>query len=363
MIPIKYKSSYLLFLKLFDLFLCQNLSLLCNMYHVALIGYGYWGTNLLRNLMNASLVSSLTVCDLKKSRRDEVQKIYPTLQVTDDFESIISKDTIDIVIIATPTSTHYPLAKLALQRGKHTLVEKPLCTSSSQARELYQLANQNQVILFTDLTFLFNGAVEYIQESIKNGALGKINYIDSTRVNLGIYHNDTNVIWDLATHDIAIIQKLLQLKPTHVRAISSHTQKQHTDLAYIFLYYPDDVLVHINSSWASPTKIRQMIIGGEKKMIIYDEVEPTHKVKIYDYAQTDESRNETLIDYRLGDIAIPKFSTTEPLRKMLDTFLECIRTNQYQVVLPEDSIEIIRILECAELSLAKGGDLIPLAWN
>ncbi len=330
------------------------------MYHVVLIGYGYWGVNLLRNLISAPQISKVTVCDVLQERLNIVRKNHPTIAVEQDYNHVINQSEVDIVVITTPTSTHYELAKKALQNKKHTLVEKPLCVSSEQAAELYRIARENEVILYTDLTFLFNGAVEYIDGYIKDGQVGKINYIDSTRVNLGIYHNDTNVIWDLATHDVSIIQRLIKKSPTHIRAISSHTQENHTDLAYIFLYYPKDLLVHINCSWASPTKIRQMIIGGEKRMIIYDEVEPTQKIKIYDYAQAEQldNRNKTLVDYRLGDISIPKFSTIEPLKKMLDTFLQCVRNMEYKIILPKESVEIIRILECVEQSLAEEGKLI-----
>lgn len=330
------------------------------MFKVGLIGYGYWGSNLLRNLINSERVSDIIVCDLLQERLDIVQKKYPTIKVSTNFEETISQKKLDIILIATPTSTHYKLAKMALLSGKHTLVEKPLCSSSVEAEKLYKIAQEKKLILYTDLTFLFNGAVKYIEDYIRRDHLGRINYIDSTRINLGIYHSDTNVVWDLATHDVSIIQKLINKSPTHIRAVSSHTQKNHTDLAYIFLYYPNNLLVHINCSWASPTKIRQMIIGGEKKMIIYDEVEPTHKIKIYEYAQSDQinNRNKTLVDYRLGDVSIPKFSTTEPLRKMLDTFFDCVSNGQYKVISPNENIEIIRILECIEESLAHDGKLI-----
>lgn len=327
------------------------------MHHVALIGYGYWGINLLRNLINSSYVTTITVCDLESERLSMVRKNHPTINVTTSYEEILNNPDIDIIIIATPTSTHYELALKALSHHKHTLVEKPLCTCSVQAETLFHTAQQNNRVLFTDLTFLYNGAVEYIQQYISNGQIGKIKYIDSTRVNLGIYQSDTNVIWDLATHDVSIIQKILKLSPTHVRAISNQTE-----LAYIFLYYPNDLLVQINCSWASPTKIRQMILGGEKRMIIYDDVEPTQKIKIYDYNQNTHrtNRNNTLIDYRLGDITIPKFSTIEPLRKMLDTFFECIHTERNTSISPKENIEIIRILESAEKSLNEQGALIPL---
>jgi predicted dehydrogenase len=333
------------------------------MHHVALLGYGYWGINLLRNLINSPEIDKITVCDIQMHRLDLVQKNNSSIFITTDYQEVLKNPEIDIVVIATPTSSHYELAKEALSHHKHTLVEKPLCTCSKQAEELYQLADINKKILFTDLTFLYNGAIEYIQNYIFNEQIGDIKYIDSTRVNLGIYQNDTNVIWDLATHDISIIQKILKQSPTHIRAISNqHKDIKYIDLVYIFLYYPNGMLVHINCSWSSPTKIRQMIIGGEKRMIIYDDVEPTQKIKIYDYDQPSHqsNRNTTLIDYRLGDITIPKFSTIEPLKKMLDTFFDCIHQQQYLCITPKENIEIIRILESVEKSLAQQGALISL---
>lgn len=331
------------------------------MYHVALIGYGYWGVNLLRNLISNASVDTITVCDIKNERLDIVRKNHPTIHITTDYQDILKNPEIDIVVIATPTSTHYHLAKMALNYDKHALVEKPLCTKTEEAIELYELANSKNKILFTDLTFLYNGAVEYIDDYISNNKIGTIKYIDSTRVNLGIYQADTNVVWDLATHDISIIQKILRQSPTQLRAISNLSKSlKKIDIVYIFLYYPDGMLVQINCSWASPTKIRQIIIGGSEKMIIYDEVEPTHKIKIYDYNQHTKDRNTALVDYRLGDIRIPKFSTVEPLEKMITTFFKCIASGQYLCISPQENIEIIRILESVEKSLAQQGSLIDL---
>lgn len=331
------------------------------MYKIALIGYGYWGANLLRNLVESIYVSSIFLHDSNNERLLLAKKIYPSIEITNEILEILYNDEIDIVIIATPTSTHYHLAKIALKHHKHVLVEKPICTSSKEVEELYQLAAIENKILFIDLTFLYNGAVEYIEDFINKNNIGKIKYIDSTRVNLGIYQEDTNVLWDLAPHDISIVQMLLKNSPIRVRAIGNPKKSiQEIDFIYIFLYYPDNLIVHINCSWASPTKIRQMIIGGEKKMIIYDEVEPSQKIKIYDYSTTIKHRDSTLIDYRLGDISIPKFSTIEPLQKMLNTFFNCIESNEYSFYSPHDAIKMIRIIECLERSLLSNGDIIEL---
>ncbi|MCO5233282.1 MAG: Gfo/Idh/MocA family oxidoreductase [Chitinophagales bacterium] len=331
------------------------------MFKVALIGYGYWGVNLLRNLINSASVSKVNVCDIRNERLQLAKKSYPSIHTSSDIYSILKNTDIDVVVIATPTSTHYELTKRALSHNKHVLVEKPICTRSTEARELYSLAQTKGKILFTDLTFLYNGAVEYIHDYIHDEKIGEIKYIDSTRVNLGIYQEDTNVVWDLAPHDISIIQKILKQKPIQLRAISNPLKSlKDIDFVYIFLYYTNGLVVQINCSWASPTKIRQMIIGGERKMIIYDEVEPTQKIKIYNYSSEQKDRDTTLIDYRLGDIVIPKFSTKEPLQKMLEVFFSCIKENKYLCISPEQSIEIISIIENIEKSLFLKGELVNL---
>ena len=332
-------------------------------FNVALIGYGYWGKNLLRNLRESNHVSEITVVDINNDHLQQAQKIYPDVHICNEVKNVLQNKNIEVAIIATPTSTHYSIAKQFLEHHKHTLVEKPLCTQAQQAAELYQLATKNNCVLFTDLTFLYNGAVKYIKDFVTQNNIGPIRYIDATRVNLGIYQADTNVIWDLAIHDISIIQKLIQKAPTHVRAISHHDKSiKDIDLAYLFLYYPDDILVQINCSWASPAKIRKMTIGGTEKMIIYDEVEPTQKIKIYDYESSIQqgSINSTLIDYRLGDITIPKFSTEEPLKVMLQSFFDCIQSPNTSILSEQESIEIIQTLENAEKSLLLHGEMISM---
>jgi len=332
--------------------------------NIGLIGYGYWGTNLLRNLIESSSVSQVAVCDIRNERIQIINKMYPDILTTNDANDLINDPEIDAIVIATPTTKHYDLAKASLLQGKHVLVEKPLCNSSSQAAELVELAHRQKLVLLTDHTFLYNGAVRLIHENIQSGKVGKLKYIDSTRINLGIYQQDTNVIWDLASHDISIVQLLVDEQPSHIRAIGQYNSiHKKEDLAYIFLHYPSDLLVQINCSWASPAKIRQIIIGGEKQMVIFDDIEPSHKVKIYDFKaieSTDEDRKKVLIDYRLGDIHIPKFSTEEPLRCMVEDFFNCIRTGGTPFSSPERALDIVRIIEKAETSLYNHGALIEL---
>lgn len=332
--------------------------------HVGLIGYGYWGVNLLRNLIESPYVHQISICDIRKERLQKIQKAHPDIYTTENANDIIQNKEIDSIIIATPVSSHYDLAKAALMNNKHVLIEKPICPSSEQAKELIKIANDKKRVLLVDHTFLYNGAVRLIKDKISSNQVGKLKYIDSTRINLGIYQKDTNVIWDLASHDISIIQLLVDEKPTHIRAIGQHNSVHHNeDIAYIFLYYASNLLVQINCSWASPVKIRQMIIGGEHQMIIYEDIEPTDKIKIYNFesiGSNDESKNQVLVDYRLGDVMIPKFSTREPLKNMLDDFFRCIIHDETPFSSAEKALENVIILEKAELSLYNNGALIEL---
>lgn len=332
--------------------------------HIGLIGYGYWGVNLLRNLIESKHIDQISVCDKRAERLKLAKKIYPDINTSYDSNNLIFDKSINAIIIATPVSSHFELAKLALLNNKHVLVEKPMCTSGEEALELIHLAESRNLIIMVDHTFLYNGAIRLIKEKIDSGKIGKLKYIDSTRINLGIYQQDTNVIWDLASHDISIIQLLVDEKPTHIRAIGQYNSNQtKEDISYIFLHYASGLLVQINTSWASPVKIRQMIIGGEREMIIFDDIEPTDKIKVYNFAPTeinDEKRKQILIDYRLGDITIPKFSTREPLKNMMDDFFESIHTGITPFSSSQKAFQIIQILEKAELSLQQNGALIPI---
>ncbi len=332
--------------------------------NIGLVGYGYWGKNLLRNMIESEAIQRMYVCDLQSDRLSQLKKMYPDVQTTTSYSDLINNEEIDAIIIATPTSTHFEIAKASLLKNKHILVEKPVTSSTKELKELIQLANDNERVFMVDHTFLYNGAVLKIKEYIESKQLGKLKYIDATRINLGIYQNDVNVIWDLATHDLSIVKFLIDEKPYQIRAIGqlnpSHSIE---DLAYLFIYYASGLLVQINCSWASPVKIRQMIIAGSEQMIIYDDIEPSHKIKLYNYQAfpvNDEIRQKILIDYRLGDITIPKFSTKEPLKSVLEDFLHCIINNSKPRSNGEDALEIVNLLELAELSLSNNGKLISV---
>ena len=331
--------------------------------NVCLIGYGYWGKNLLRVLIENHITGKIFVYDKEINRCLAAIQVYSVVIPLNSLDEIINNAEIDAVIIATPTSTHNLLAKQLLRKEKHVLVEKPLTKDLAEARALIKLSLAVSKILMVDHIFLYNPIIRQMKLYVNESFVGKINYIDATRINLGIYQNDTNVLWDLACHDISIINYLLEEKPKQVRAIGRINPLHGTeDLSYMFLYYPSGVLVQINSSWASPVKIRKMIIGAEKKMIIYDDIEPTNKLVIYDYEQnlSIDAKKTKLTDYRLGSITIPKYEIQEPLKNVIDEFYDCILTGKQPLANGNNALEIVNILEKAELSLRQNGALIEL---
>lgn len=330
---------------------------------ICLVGYGYWGKNLLRNLFEFTQGKNLCVVEISESKRNSLRALYSTVPIYASFDEALKLEKFQAVIIATDTKQHYDLAKKALLQGKHVLVEKPMATSFTEATELESIANDQKLILMTDHIYLYHPVIKKIKEYFNENYLGRLNYIDSTRINLGIYQSDINVLWDLACHDISIVNYLIDEKPESVRAVGRiNTEHGVEDLAYMFLHYGSGLLVQINSSWASPLKIRKMIIGGEKRMIVYDDVEPTNKLVIYDYAPNifaDEQKLK-LTDYRLGNISIPKIESKEALRNVIEEFCRCIKSSSQPLANGKNAIDVIKILESAQQSLNSGGKLIPL---
>ncbi|MFM9983748.1 MAG: Gfo/Idh/MocA family protein, partial [Flavobacteriales bacterium] len=244
----------------------------------AIIGYGYWGPNLVRNFSSVPGAAVHTVVDLRPERLEIVRKSYPTIEVTSDIDSLWSNPEIDAVIIATPVFTHYPLAKKALEAGKHVLLEKPMTDTVAHANELIALSTANNKVLMVDHTFLYTGAVQKMKSLIESGEIGKVKYFDSTRINLGLIQQDVNVLWDLAPHDISILDYLIQETPRSVQATGvSHIHNGIENIAYLTVNYTNDFIAHFNCSWSSPVKIRMMLVGGDKKMIVFNDMEPTEK--------------------------------------------------------------------------------------
>ncbi len=341
------------------------------MIHVAIIGYGYWGPKLVRNFLNTPLCKLVYVVDTNQKRLVKVQQKYPGLKTTLDFNTVINNPEIDAIVIATPVALHFPLAKKALEAGKHVLLEKPMTRSVIEAKILIDIALAKGKLLMVDHTYLYNNAVQAIKALIDNDVIGKLMYLDSTRINLGLFQTDVNVLWDLAPHDISICSYLMEESPLAVQAIGvSHIHNQLENMAYLHLYYPENKIAHFNCSWVSPVKIRQMLIGGDKKMILFNDLETTEKVRIYDKGYTvlpESDRDQVLVDYRIGDIQIPKIPQTEALANMATDFITCIQENKTPVSNFKNGLEVVRILEAADHSMKNkgkkvflGGHLAPL---
>ena len=329
----------------------------------AIIGYGYWGKNLVRNFNGLSNCDLVAVVESDSNRRKACEKLYPGVKTVEAVETVLSDSSIEAIVIATPVDTHYQLAKLALEHGKHVLVEKPLTSSSKEAKELVALAKSKGKVLMVDHTFLYTGAVQYLKKITEEGALGNIYYIDSTRINLGLFQHDVNVLWDLAPHDISICNFLINKRPVSVQATGiSHTFNNIENIAYLTLKYEDNTMAHFNCSWVSPVKIRMMMIGGDKKMAVFNDMEPTEKIKIYDTGfdvKGDDEMNSIIADYRVGDIHVPKIANTEALSLMAADFIKAIETGSTPVSSAELGLAVVSILDAAERSIkAKGTEIL-----
>lgn len=335
------------------------------MIKVGIIGLGYWGPNLVRNFQSVKSVEVKSVADFDDQRLNKIHQIYPQIQLFKEAEEIFNDAEIDAVVLATPINTHYNLAKKALEKNKHVLVEKPLATSRSEVLELMDIAGSKELSLMVDHTFLYTGAVQKIKEVIDSGELGKLQYFDSTRINLGLFNPNWSVIWDLAVHDLSIFDYISGgKKPVAVSATGvSHTKMGIENLAYISLFFEDDTFAHITSSWISPVKIRKTLIGGTNKMVIYDDVEPTEKIKIYDSGFSVSSPEEVhkwLIDYRFGDIYIPKLPQMEALKGVAEDFIASIVEKKQPLASSESGLNVVTILEAAQKSLFHRGQTIEL---
>jgi predicted dehydrogenase len=331
---------------------------------IAVIGYGYWGPNLVRNFNGLEGVEVAYVLDLREERLQVVQKSYPTVKVTTNYEDILKDTSVDAIAISTPVYTHYNLAKAGLNAGKHVLIEKPMTSTSDQAKELIELAAKNNLLLMVDHTYLYTGAVRKIKSLVADNELGNINYIDSVRINLGLFQSDINVLWDLAPHDLSIIQYVTNAQPVSVNATGvCHTNNNIENIAYLTINYDSSLIVHVTSSWSSPVKIRHMLIGGDKKMIVFNDLEPTEKVKVYDSGynvRTDEEKRDLLIDYRHGDVYSPKISQREALFGMAKDFVSCIIEKETPDSHAELGLVVVKVLEAANESLKQNGKEIKL---
>lgn len=333
---------------------------------VGVVGCGYWGPNLVRNFVEAKGSTVIAVSDLRPERLASMRDRYPSIQTTTDYLELLNNPLIDAIAIATPVSTHYPLALQALEAGKHVLVEKPMTTSSQSAQHLIAVAQQRQLVLMVDHTFIYSGAIRKIHQLINSDQLGALLYYDAVRVNLGLFQHDVNVIWDLAIHDLAIMDFVLNSKPYAVSATGiSHVPGGHENIAYLTLFYENCLIAHIHVNWLAPVKVRRALIGGSRQMIVYDELEPSEKLKVYDKGikvnqTSEESVYQMLIDYRTGDMWAPQLDLAEALQTEILHFIDCIETGQAPISDGAAGLRVVKILEAATLSMRQQGQLVKL---
>jgi predicted dehydrogenase len=331
---------------------------------VAVIGAGYWGPNLIRNFLALDEVASVVACDRDENRLTKMRKSFYGIETAPDHEKTIDRGDVDIVVIATPVSSHHEIAKRALEAGKHVFIEKPMTSSVAEAEDLINIAEQKNLKLFVDHTFIYTGAVRKMKEIITSGRLGEIYYFDSVRVNLGLFQHDVNVIWDLAPHDLSIMDYLLQQRPKAVSAIGScHVGNDLEDIAYLTLEFENNLIAHFHVNWLAPTKIRQTLIGGTKSMIVYDDNQTSEKVKIYDKGidvTTREGVYDTLVQYRTGDMLSPKLDQEEALSVGTRHFIDCILNNERPMTDGQAGLNVVRILEASTLSMRDRGRMIEL---
>ncbi len=334
---------------------------------VAIVGCGYWGQNLARNFWELDNVELSTVCDSNTSSLKRLRRRFPTIELVEDFHEVLSNLSIDAVVLATPVSTHYEFARQALLAGKHVLVEKPMTTSASEAIDLIALAEKQRKTLMVDHTFLYTSAVRRIKELVAKEEIGDLLYFDSVRVNLGLVQSDINVLWDLAPHDFAIMDHICDRDPISISAMGvRHLGCPFENIAYVTIRFNSNsnLLAHFHVNWLAPVKIRQTLIGGSRKMIVYDDMEPTEKVKVYDRGitvnQDPEQRTRLLTGYRNGDVLAPNLDTSEALRLMAREFVSSITENRAPLTDGRAGYRVVRLLEAAQKSLEQNGREIEL---
>lgn len=329
---------------------------------IGVIGSGYWGPNLLRNFAENESARLRWICDLDEKRLSAMGRRYPATSTTRDYQELISDPDLDAIAVVTPVATHFQIAKDALRAGKHVLVEKPLTATAREAEELIELAERNRLTLMVDHTFVYTGAVRKMKEILTNGEIGDLLYFDSIRINLGLFQRDINVLWDLAPHDLSIMDYLLDRQPVGVSALGScHIEPGIENIAYLVMKFPDDFIAHFHFNWLAPVKIRRTLIAGARKMILYDDIEPTEKVRVYDKGVTSnrvgdpEAVYQTLVSYRTGDVWAPKLDATEALHYVVAEFLDSIREARKPLTDGEAGLRVVRILEAAQKSIKQGG--------
>ena len=338
---------------------------------IAIVGYGYWGPNLVRNFSLTPGARVVAVCDLQDERLAPIRAQYSAVRTTTSFDSLLLDPAVDAIVVATPVSSHFPLAMRALEAGKHVLVEKPLALNSREAGQLVAEAERRRRVLMVDHTFVYTGAVQKIKELVDGGQLGRMYYFDSTRVNLGLFQHDVDVLWDLAVHDLAIMDYVVGRAPVAVAATGvAHVPGKPVNIAYLTCLFSDSLIAHINVNWLAPVKVRRTLIGGDRQMIVFDDLEPSEKLKVYDRGITlggdafdlsaAPARDEHRVGYRTGDMWAPKVYLGEALGVEARHFVECVQHGRRPLTDGNAGLRVVRILEAATESLAQGGCPIAL---
>jgi predicted dehydrogenase len=336
---------------------------------VGVVGYGYWGPNVVRNFAEVPGCQLVAVSDMRPDRLAAVRSRYPAVRTYADPNELVADRRIDAVVIVTPVSTHFDLAMQALKAGKHVLVEKPLAETSEQAARLVEEAERRKLVLSVDHTFVYTGAVRKIRELVSSGSLGDIYYYDSVRVNLGLFQHDVNVIWDLAVHDLAIMEHVLPLQPCAVSATGmSHLAGRPENIAYLTLFFESNLMAHFHVNWLAPVKVRRTLVSGSRKMIVYDDLEPSEKVKVYDKGVTLNGNGHShgnpqyrmMVDYRSGDMYAPQLDITEALCTEAKHFISCVESGQATMTDGHAGLRVVRILEAASQSIAARGRIVEL---
>lgn len=331
---------------------------------VAIIGVGYWGPNLVRNFLNLNEVENVVACDCDESLLEKIRSRFIGVETEPNYEKVLERPDVQVVAIATPVSKHFEIAKKALLAGKHCWIEKPMTQSAAQAEELIALAEEKNLKLFVDHTFIYTGAVRKMKEVVSSGRLGDLYYFDSVRVNLGIFQHDVNVVWDLAPHDLSIMDYLIGKKPLAVSAVGScHVGNDLADIAYITLQFENDFIAHLHVNWLAPVKVRKILIGGTKSMVVFDDMENSDKLKIYDTGIEVKNREgiyETLVQYRTGDMLSPKLNQTEALAVATEHFIDCVLNDKNPITDGKSGLNVVRILEATSASINNNGKFVDI---
>jgi predicted dehydrogenase len=330
------------------------------MIRVGVIGYGYWGPNLVRNFADQVDATVAVVCDQRSDRLALAQRRYPAIRVTTDPLELIADPAVDAVAIATPVALHFELAMAALRAGKHVLVEKPIASTSDEAQQLIDEAARRRLVLMVDHTFVYTGAVQKMRELVVKGELGDINYYDSVRINLGLFQHDVDVLWDLAVHDLSIMDFVLPQQPVAVSATGlAHVPGRPANIAYMTMFFDGPLIAHVHASWLAPVKVRRTLLGGNRRMILFDDLETGEKIKVYDSGisvdPNPENVYQMLIGYRTGDMWAPKLAVTEALHVEAKHFVECVTKGAVPQSDGEAGLRVVRLLESASASLQQQG--------